>query len=80
MRQIIGAAAFAAMAFAAAPASAQDYPYCIQFGEYGYPGLCYFATYQQCLARASGAGGYCGINPVFAFARQAQRQRFYEDW
>jgi hypothetical protein len=32
MRQIIGAAAFAAVVFAAMPATAQDYPFCLQVG------------------------------------------------
>jgi hypothetical protein len=81
MRQIIAAAAFAAMAFAAAPASAQDYPYCLQGSEYGYPGLCQFTSYPQCQTTASGTLSYCGVNPRFAFAMQPpQRRRHDRRW
>jgi hypothetical protein len=52
------------------PASAQDYPYCLQGRDWGYPGNCQFSTYQQCLVTASGTFSYCGINPRVAFARQ----------
>jgi uncharacterized protein DUF3551 len=55
------------------PASAQDYPYCLQGRDWGYPGNCQFWTYQQCMATASGTFSYCGINPRFAFARQYPR-------
>jgi len=61
--------AFAALAAGGSTASAQDYPFCLQGKEWGYPGLCYFSTYQQCLASASGINAYCGINPRFAFER-----------
>jgi hypothetical protein len=81
MRQIIAAGAFAVMAFAAAPASAHDYPYCLQGREYGYPGLCQFTSYQQCEATASGTFSYCGTNPRFAFGWQPpQRRRSYQGW
>jgi len=50
-----------------------DYPYCLQGKDWGYPGLCHFWTYQQCLATASGTFSYCGINPRSAFARQPLR-------
>jgi hypothetical protein len=83
MRRIIFAvAAFVAVAFAAAPASAQDYPYCLQGRDYGYPGLCHFTSYWQCEATASGTFSYCGtgkkepsawISPVYAGRRPATR-------
>jgi Protein of unknown function (DUF3551) len=44
---------------------AQEYPFCIK-GEFwpSFTGDCSFATYQQCLAEASGrAGAYCDANP-----------------
>jgi hypothetical protein len=47
--------------------AAQDYPYCLQGKDWGLPGLCYFWSYQQCMASASGTFSYCGINPRFAF-------------
>jgi hypothetical protein len=33
-------------------------------------GNCQFASYQQCLATASGTSSYCGINPRYAFSQQ----------
>jgi Protein of unknown function (DUF3551) len=73
MRKIIGAAAFAAMAFTALPASAQDpydYPWCLQGRIWGYPGSCNFTSYPQCQAAASGTDAYCGPNPQFYFDSQ----------
>ncbi len=80
MRQIIGAAAFMAMALSAAPATAQDYPYCLQGRQWGYPGKCQFTSYQQCLVSASGTDAYCGANPRFAYGQQPQRRRAYDGW
>ena len=72
MRKIIGAAAFVAMVFTALPASAQpndpyDYPYCLQGGDFGLPGVCQFRSYLQCEATAWGTRSYCGLNPRFAY-------------
>jgi uncharacterized protein DUF3551 len=80
MRQIIRAAAFITMALTAAPATARDYPYCIQGRQWGYPGKCDFTSYQQCLATASGTDAYCGPNPRFSFGQQPQRGRAYYGW
>lgn len=82
MRQIIAAAAFVTLAFAAWPATAQpsdpyDYPYCLQGREYGYPGLCHFTSYAQCQASASGTFSYCGTNPRFAYGSQPTGRRTY---
>ena len=44
--------------------------WCLQGQDWGYPGNCQFASYQQCMATASGTLSYCGINPAYAFARQ----------
>jgi hypothetical protein len=83
MRKIIGAAAFVAMVFTALPASAQesdpyDYPYCLQGGDYGLPGLCQFTSYLQCQATAWGTISYCGINPRFAYFWEALGRRPYQ--
>ncbi|MCD9824063.1 DUF3551 domain-containing protein [Bradyrhizobium japonicum] len=51
------------------PPDRQDV-YCLQGRTWGYPGNCQFSTYDQCMATASGTYAYCGINPVYAFARQ----------
>jgi hypothetical protein len=75
MRVLLFAAVYAVALLTAAgsnSAVAQDYPYCIKGGDWGWPGLCQFWTYQQCWATASGTRSYCGINPHFAFARQRQ--------
>jgi hypothetical protein len=44
--------------------------YCLQGRIWGYPGNCQFATYEQCMATASGISAYCGVNPSYAFAHQ----------
>jgi hypothetical protein len=54
------------------PALAQDYKYCLQGREWGYPGNCQFSSYQQCMATASGTDSYCAINPRYAFAHQGR--------
>jgi hypothetical protein len=82
MRKIIGAAAFVAIVFTALPASAQendpyDYPYCLQGGDYGLPGLCHFTSYPQCQATAWGTISYCGPNPRFAYFWQPRGRRPY---
>ena len=56
------------MALGSTSAIAQDHPWCLQGKDWGYPGLCYFSSYGQCMASASGTFAYCGINPRFAFA------------
>ena len=83
MCKIIGAAAFVVMVLTALPASAQesdpyDYPYCLQGGDYGLPGLCQFTSYLQCQATAWGTRSYCGINPRFAYFWQALGRRPYQ--
>jgi hypothetical protein len=72
MRRLFAAiSAVAVLATAGATtAFAQDYPWCLQGRDWGYPGLCHFASYAQCLATASGTFSYCGINPYVAFAPQ----------
>jgi hypothetical protein len=64
-------AAFAAT-LAVQPAAASD-RYCLQGRVWGYPGNCQFASYQQCLATASGTDSSCGLNPRYAFPPQPRR-------
>ena len=62
-----------------APAEAIQDRYCLQGRTWGYPGNCQFSGYAQCMATASGTDAYCGINPLYAFARQrsgAHRLRY----
>ncbi|WFU71315.1 DUF3551 domain-containing protein [Bradyrhizobium sp. CB2312] len=49
--------------------------YCLKGRPWGYPGICQFSTYGQCMATASGAGGYCHLNPFYAFAQHRWQQR-----
>jgi Protein of unknown function (DUF3551) len=64
------AISIAAISTIASPAFAQDYKYCVQGTNAGYPGNCAFSTYAQCEATASGTNDGCGINPRFAYDRQ----------
>lgn len=52
-----------------APPPIQDH-YCLQGRIWGYPGNCQFATYEQCMASASGTDAYCGENPAHQFGPQ----------
>ncbi|MDO8979871.1 MAG: DUF3551 domain-containing protein [Afipia sp.] len=69
-------ALFAALAvagvavFGAGSAEARDYRYCLLEGNQPGPGTCYYNTYAQCMASASGRRAYCQLNPIFAFAEQ----------
>ena len=80
MRPIIAVLGFVAITFSAAPAMAQDYPYCLQGRQWGYPGNCQFTSYQQCLATASGTDAYCGLNPRVGYGAPPQRRRGYNGW
>jgi hypothetical protein len=62
-------AASAATLATTAPAAA-DYRWCVVGRDTGYPGDCSYATYNQCLASASGRNAYCNINPSVAFREQ----------
>jgi Protein of unknown function (DUF3551) len=52
-----------------APASAYDYPYCLQDEGFNIPGDCSYQTYAQCRASASGRYATCAMNPRAAYAR-----------
>lgn len=56
------------------PAAAYDYPYCLQNRQVGIPGECYYQTYEQCMASASGRSATCAINPRVAFGPLPQRR------
>lgn len=60
-----------------AAAVAREPAYCLQGRSWGYPGNCQFATYQQCMATASGTDAYCGVNPRAAFAAEPDRRGRY---
>ena len=63
----------------ATPASAIDYPWCVQGRGVGIPGDCSYTSYGQCMASASGRGLYCNVNPRAAFGRE-RRGRGYRDY
>ena len=65
-------ATLAAVVVSAPAAQAASDRYCLQGRIWGYPGNCQFASYQQCLATASGTNASCGINPRYAFRQQRQ--------
>jgi hypothetical protein len=82
---LLGAAALtAALFFNTSPASAQAggyrlYPWCavISGGKAGGATNCYFSTWDQCRAAASGNGGFCYRNtwyeaygPYYSFRRR----------
>jgi hypothetical protein len=72
------AAVVSGLSISSTPATAQDYPYCLQGRQQGYPGLCNFSTFQQCKAAASGTSSDCGINPRVAYgAQQLYAGRYY---
>ncbi|WOH78654.1 DUF3551 domain-containing protein [Bradyrhizobium sp. BEA-2-5] len=58
------------------PASARDYPWCVQGRGVGYPGDCMYQTRAQCLASASGRNVTCGINPRAAYGQQRRGYRY----
>jgi hypothetical protein len=68
------AALTAALALHVAPANAQVpvsypvYPWCTEYGGRGGATNCYFSTWDQCRAAASGNGGYCYRNPFYGYA------------
>ena len=70
---LLAALAFSAVAvFGTGTAEAQQYRYCLVEGFAAGPGTCYYYTYAQCMASASGRRAYCQLNPVYAFAEQNQ--------
>ncbi len=72
---LLGFAALAALlAFDAAPANAQVYPWCANYGRGGTN--CYFANLWQCRQAVSGTGGYCSRNPFYAGSPRRSRRGY----
>ena len=61
-----------AYAFSSSPAEARVYRYCLLEANEAGPGTCYYDTYGQCMASASGRRAYCQLNPIIAFQQQGQ--------
>lgn len=73
-KALLAALALAGVAvFGTGSAEARAYRYCLVEGGFASgPGTCYYNTYAQCMASASGRRAYCQVNPVFAFAEQGR--------
>lgn len=56
------------------PAQARDYRYCL-YERNDTAGDCYYSTYAQCAASASGRMAYCNINPMYVEPARPHRQR-----
>jgi len=69
------AAVAGVFALSSNPASAKDYRFCLVQGSESGFGTCYYDTYAQCMASASGRRAYCKVNPVFAFAGDQPQRR-----
>jgi Protein of unknown function (DUF3551) len=56
-----------AMTGVAAPAQAQNYPWCAYYGagEDGGGTNCGFVSFEQCMATLSGMGGFCNRNTQY---------------
>lgn len=79
-RALLAAAAFAVIAFAAAPAKA-DAPFCSEnYSRAGQGRVCAYYTYEQCRAATSGVGGSCSANawyqPYEPAPRRHRRHRY----
>ncbi len=55
----------------ATPAQASEYPWCARYDTWSYN--CGFATFGQCQATISGAGGICERNPRAVAPNEAPR-------
>ena len=58
----------------ALPAQARDYRYCL-YERNDTAGDCYYNTYAQCAASASGRVAYCNINPMYVEPARPHRHR-----
>lgn len=65
------------LALNAGAATARDYRFCLKQGFEAGPGTCYYDTYAQCQASASGRNAYCDVNPRVAFGQQYGEPRRY---
>jgi hypothetical protein len=80
MAALAALTAGAASMAGATPASAYDYPYCLQGRSIGIPGDCSYQTYAQCRASAEGRNLYCNVNPRAALNKQQRRGRTYREY
>ena len=71
------AAVAATMLLAALPnsASAQNYPWCAQYGWRDGPRNCGFVSWNQCMATVSGVGGFCERNAMYVPTERARPRK-----
>ncbi len=76
MKAFLFAMGIVAAAALGAPAQAQNYPWCAQYGRgTGGPMNCGFSTYQQCMEDVSGIGGFCIQNNTYRPPAKPHRRR-----
>lgn len=68
------ASTLAGWLWSALPAQARDYRYCL-YERNDPAGDCYYSTYAQCMASASGRIAYCNINPMYSEPAKRQRRK-----
>jgi len=66
----------ASLASLSSPAAAQDYPFCLRTSDEAGPGTCYYRSYAQCNAAASGINAYCYRNPRMAYGSYDRPMRY----
>jgi hypothetical protein len=65
MKLVLWALALMITATLGTPASAQNYPWCAQYGT-GMGGMnCGFVSFAQCMATVRGIGGFCVVNTQY---------------
>ena len=69
--------AAAASSFAA-PAQAQNYPWCLLSSGYEGGENCSFTTYDQCMATRLGIGGFCQVNNQYQATGAAASHRAFK--
>jgi len=64
MRSLVGTLFLLVAVSASAPAQADPYRWCAQYGGRG-ASNCYFLTWEQCEAARAGNGGFCNRNVFY---------------
>lgn len=73
MKRLVIAVTLLGSICVATAASARDYPFCLREGGEAGPGTCYYQSFAQCRAAASGRYADCYSNPRMAYGYQGRR-------
>lgn len=73
---LAAAALVTSLAALSSPAAARDYPFCLRTGDEAGPGTCYYQSYAQCQAAASGRYADCYRNPRMAYGTYNRPMRY----